>query len=159
MAGYKLATVQTAQGPRAAAVINDAVYDVAALTGNASYVSVQDVLNDWDNAHRALDAASKSPKGQGQPVAQAKLLAPLPLPGVIYCAGANYQDHAEEMWKAVRPAAGARPAHARPQAVVLHQVVARRHRSGRDGQDFALLEEDGLGNRACGRDRPQGEAI
>jgi 2-keto-4-pentenoate hydratase/2-oxohepta-3-ene-1,7-dioic acid hydratase in catechol pathway len=100
MAGYKLATVQTAQGPRAAAVINDMVYDVAALTGHASYVSVQDVLNDWDNAHRALDAASKAPKGQGQPLAQAKLLAPIALPGVIYCAGANYQDHAEEMWKA-----------------------------------------------------------
>ena len=100
MAGYKLATVQTAQGPRAAAVINDAVYDVAALTGNASYVSVQNVLDDWDNAHRALDAASKSPKGSSTPVAQAKLLAPLPRPAVIYCAGANYQDHAEEMWKA-----------------------------------------------------------
>ncbi len=57
MAGYKLATVQTAQGPRAGAVIGDTVYDVAALTGHASYVSVQDVLNDWDNAHRALDAA------------------------------------------------------------------------------------------------------
>ncbi len=66
-------------GPRAAAVINDAVYDVAALTGNASYVSVQNVLDDWDNAHRALDAASKSPKGQSTPVAQAKLLAPLAL--------------------------------------------------------------------------------
>src|SRR5262245_50040066 len=100
MAGYKLATVETAQGPRAAAVIGDLVYDVAALTGKAGYVSVQDVLNDWDNAHRALDAASKAPKGQGQPLAQAKLLAPLALPGVIYCAGANYQDHAEEMWKA-----------------------------------------------------------
>jgi len=100
MAGYKLATVETAQGPRAAAVIGDAVYDVAALTGNASYVSVQNVLDDWDNAHRALDAASKSPKGASTPLAQVKLLAPLPRPPVIYCAGANYKDHAEEMWKA-----------------------------------------------------------
>src|SRR6478752_4424349 len=97
---YKLATVQTAQGPRAGALIGDQIYDVAALTGQAKYVSVQDVLNDWDAAHKALDAASKSPKGQGTPVAQAKVLAPLPLPPVIYCAGANYQDHAEEMWKA-----------------------------------------------------------
>src|SRR3979409_149508 len=100
MAGYKLASYQSASGPRAGAVIDDKCYDVAALTGHASYVSVQDVLNDWDNAHRALDAASKAPKGQGQPLAPAQLRAPAPLPGPIYCAGANYQDHAEEMWKA-----------------------------------------------------------
>src|SRR4051812_31273056 len=100
MAGYKLATYQTAQGPRAGAVINDTIYEVAALTGKAGYVSVQDVLNDWDAAHAALDAASKAPKGTGQPVAQAKLMAPVPMPGAIYCAGANYKDHAEEMWKA-----------------------------------------------------------
>jgi 2-keto-4-pentenoate hydratase/2-oxohepta-3-ene-1,7-dioic acid hydratase in catechol pathway len=100
MAGYKLATYQTSQGPRAGAVIGDMVYEVAALTGQPGYTGVQQVLDDWDNAHRALDAASKAPKGQGQPVAQAKLFAPLPKPAVIYCAGANYQDHAEEMWKA-----------------------------------------------------------
>lgn len=100
MPGYKLATYQSAQGPRAGAVIDDKVYDVAALTGKANYVSVQDVLNDWDNAHRALDAASKAPKGEGKPVKDTKLLAPIALPGAIYCAGANYRDHAEEMWKA-----------------------------------------------------------
>jgi 2-keto-4-pentenoate hydratase/2-oxohepta-3-ene-1,7-dioic acid hydratase in catechol pathway len=100
MAGYKLATYQSAQGPRAGAVINDLLYDVAALTGRANYVSTQDVLNDWDAAHAALDAASKAPKGQGQALSQVKLLAPVPKPGAIYCAGANYQDHAEEMWKA-----------------------------------------------------------
>ena len=97
---YKLATIQTAQGPRAGALIGEQIYDVAALTGQAKYVSAQDVLNDWDNAHKALDAASKSPKGQATPVAQAKVLAPLPLPPVIFCAGANYKDHSEEMWKA-----------------------------------------------------------
>ncbi len=101
MAGYKLATYQGSDGvARAGAVINDLIYDVAALTGRAGYVSVQDVLNDWDKAHAALDAASKAPKGQGRPLAQVKLKAPLPMPGTIYCAGANYRDHAEEMWKA-----------------------------------------------------------
>jgi len=100
MPGYKLATYQSAQGPRAGAVIDDKVHDIAALTGRANYVSVQDVLSDWDNAHRALDAASKAPKGEGQPLKAVKLLAPIALPGTIYCAGANYQDHAEEMWKA-----------------------------------------------------------
>jgi 2-keto-4-pentenoate hydratase/2-oxohepta-3-ene-1,7-dioic acid hydratase in catechol pathway len=61
---------------------------------------VLDVLADWDTAHKLLDAASKAPKGDGKPVKQTKLLAPVRWPGTIYCAGANYQDHAEEMWKA-----------------------------------------------------------
>jgi 2-keto-4-pentenoate hydratase/2-oxohepta-3-ene-1,7-dioic acid hydratase in catechol pathway len=100
MAGYKLATYESAQGPRAGAVINDLVYDVAALTGQSKYASVLDVLADWDDAHKLLDAAAKAPKGDGKPVKQAKLLAPVRWPGTIYCAGANYQDHAEEMWKA-----------------------------------------------------------
>ena len=100
MAGYKLATYEGVQGPRAGAVINDLVYDVAALTGQPKYASVLDVLADWDTAHKLLDAASKAPKGNGKPVKQTKLLAPVRWPGTIYCAGANYQDHAEEMWKA-----------------------------------------------------------
>jgi 2-keto-4-pentenoate hydratase/2-oxohepta-3-ene-1,7-dioic acid hydratase in catechol pathway len=100
MAGYRLATYESAQGPRAGAVINDTVYDVAALTGQSRYVAVLDVLNDWDAAHKLLDAAAKAPKGDGKPVKQTKLLAPVRWPGTIYCAGANYQDHAEEMWKA-----------------------------------------------------------
>jgi 2-keto-4-pentenoate hydratase/2-oxohepta-3-ene-1,7-dioic acid hydratase in catechol pathway len=100
MAGYKLATYESAQGPRAGTVINDLVYDVAALTGQPKYASVLDVLADWDTAHKLLDAASKAPKCDGKPVKQTKLLAPVRWPGTIYCAGANYQDHAEEMWKA-----------------------------------------------------------
>ena len=100
MAGYKLATYESAQGPRAGAVINDLVYDVAALTSQPKYATVLDVLDDWDVAHKLLDAASKAPKGDGKPVKQTKFLAPLRWPGTIYCAGANYQDHAEEMWKA-----------------------------------------------------------
>jgi len=100
MAGYKLATYESAQGPRAGAVINDLVYDIAALTGRPKYATVLDVLDDWDAAHKLLDAAAKAPKGDGTPVKQTKFLAPLRWPGTIYCAGANYQDHAEEMWKA-----------------------------------------------------------
>jgi 2-keto-4-pentenoate hydratase/2-oxohepta-3-ene-1,7-dioic acid hydratase in catechol pathway len=100
MAGYKLATYESAQGPRAGAVINDLVYDVAALTGQPKYATTLDVLNDWDAAHKLLDAASKAPKGDGKSVKQTKFLAPVRWPGTIYCAGANYQDHAEEMWKA-----------------------------------------------------------
>jgi 2-keto-4-pentenoate hydratase/2-oxohepta-3-ene-1,7-dioic acid hydratase in catechol pathway len=100
MAGYKLATYQSAEGPRAGAVVGDLVYDVAALTGQSKYVSVLDVLNDWDKAHALLDSASKAPRGESKPVAQTKFLAPVRWPGTIYCAGANYKDHVAEMLKA-----------------------------------------------------------
>jgi 2-keto-4-pentenoate hydratase/2-oxohepta-3-ene-1,7-dioic acid hydratase in catechol pathway len=95
--GYKLATYEAVRGPRAGAVVNDLVYDVAALTGRPSYVSVVDVLNDWAGAHKLLDAASKSPSSEGRLLRQAKLLAPVRWPGTIYCAGANYSDHVAEM--------------------------------------------------------------
>src|ERR1700675_3590009 len=40
MAGYKLATYQSADGPRAGLVIDDKVYDAAKLSRNAAYASV-----------------------------------------------------------------------------------------------------------------------
>jgi 2-keto-4-pentenoate hydratase/2-oxohepta-3-ene-1,7-dioic acid hydratase in catechol pathway len=60
------------------------------------------VLNDWPKASRALAQAAKriaTGKGRvkGTPLARVKLLAPILYPGAIFCAGANYRDHAEEM--------------------------------------------------------------
>ena len=158
MAGYKLATYESAEGPRAGAVISDLVYDVAALTGQAKYASVLDVLADWDNAHKLLDAASKAPKGDGKPVKRTKLLAPVRWPGTIYCAGANYQDHAEEMWKAAGQPPQPDPHEPRTETLVLHQGGALSDRPRRESQHLKLLQEDGLGGRARRGDRPQARA-
>jgi hypothetical protein len=51
-AGYKLATYQSKNGPRAALVVEDRVFDAAALTGNATYATVIAILADW----RAVEA-------------------------------------------------------------------------------------------------------
>lgn len=99
MTGYKLATYDSAQGPRAGVVVNERVYDVATLTGEPKYASVLDVLNDWDHAHLLLETASRSPTGEGQPLQQTKLLTPVQWPSTVYCAGANYRDHEAEMRK------------------------------------------------------------
>ena len=40
------------------------------------------------------------PTGEGKPLADVKLHAPLLYPGTIYCAGANYADHVAEMARA-----------------------------------------------------------
>ena len=99
MAGYKLATYQTKDGPRAGLIVDDKVIDAAKATGKAGYASVVGILNDWSKAQGALKAAAaKAGKSKAAiPLTKAKLLAPILWPSTIYCAGANYQDHANEM--------------------------------------------------------------
>jgi 2-keto-4-pentenoate hydratase/2-oxohepta-3-ene-1,7-dioic acid hydratase in catechol pathway len=100
MAGYKLATYQTSDGARAGLVIDDKVYDAAKLTGEPDYASVLGILADWRTARGALKkaaAAAGKSRVKPLPLARTKLLAPVRWPSAIYCAGANYADHAAEM--------------------------------------------------------------
>jgi len=99
-AGYKLATYKTTEGPRAGMVIGEEVFDAARLTGEAAYATVIGIVEDWKAAEGALrKAAAGAAKGRAkrQPLAKTRLLAPLRFPPTIYCAGANYMDHAAEM--------------------------------------------------------------
>jgi 2-keto-4-pentenoate hydratase/2-oxohepta-3-ene-1,7-dioic acid hydratase in catechol pathway len=100
MAGYKLATYQTPDGPRAGLVIDDKLFDATKLTGKAAYASVLGILADWRAAQGALKkavAAAGKSRVKALPLSRAKLLAPVRWPSAIYCAGANYADHAAEM--------------------------------------------------------------
>jgi 2-keto-4-pentenoate hydratase/2-oxohepta-3-ene-1,7-dioic acid hydratase in catechol pathway len=100
---YKLVTYETAQGPRAGVVLHDAVFDLAELTGKPSYATMLGVLDDWVKAEPLIEAAlaKKVEKGSGatpgSPLAKVRLLAPVPYPSAIFCAGANYSDHMAEM--------------------------------------------------------------
>jgi 2-keto-4-pentenoate hydratase/2-oxohepta-3-ene-1,7-dioic acid hydratase in catechol pathway len=99
-AGYKLATYKSSEGPRAGIVIGEDVFDAAKLTGKPAYATVMGILADWKAAdgllRKAAAGAAKS-RAKRQPLAKTKLLAPLRFPSAIYCAGANYADHAAEM--------------------------------------------------------------
>ena len=100
--GYKLVTYASAKGPRAGIVVGERVFDAAALTGQAAYVSVLDILNDWDAAAarcKAAAAKSKDSKAESFALGDTKLLAPVRWPSAIYCAGANFTDHMLEMAK------------------------------------------------------------
>jgi len=103
MAGFKLITYETDEGPRAGAICDDQAFDVAGATGEARYASVLGILADWERAKGALTASAAAP-GANRPGAldraKLRLLAPIPLPGAIYCAGANYRDHVLEMARA-----------------------------------------------------------
>jgi 2-keto-4-pentenoate hydratase/2-oxohepta-3-ene-1,7-dioic acid hydratase in catechol pathway len=100
MASYKLLTYRTGKGPRPGLVMEEEVLDLAELTGRSSYTTMLDVLNEWEAAQTLLDAATakaKEGKIKGIPLGQTKLLAPVLYPSAIFCAGANYVDHMQEM--------------------------------------------------------------
>jgi 2-keto-4-pentenoate hydratase/2-oxohepta-3-ene-1,7-dioic acid hydratase in catechol pathway len=99
MAGYKLATYQSADGPRAGLVVDDKVFDAAKLTGKPGYASVLGILDDWKAAQGALRkaVAGAGKSKTGRPLNRVRLRAPVLWPSAIYCAGANYADHAAEM--------------------------------------------------------------
>jgi 2-keto-4-pentenoate hydratase/2-oxohepta-3-ene-1,7-dioic acid hydratase in catechol pathway len=101
MASYKLATYAGADGPRAGIVVGDELFDAAQLTGRAADATVLGILDDWTTAHDRLAAgAARAAPGAGEPLASVRLLAPVLWPSAIYCAGANYADHAAEMARA-----------------------------------------------------------
>lgn len=100
-AEYKLLTYRSANGPRAGVLVGEHVYDAAGLTGEKRYASVLEILRDWRRAHALLARKAAAPgRVKSVPLARARLLAPLPAPGAIFCAGANYTDHMQEMARA-----------------------------------------------------------
>jgi 2-keto-4-pentenoate hydratase/2-oxohepta-3-ene-1,7-dioic acid hydratase in catechol pathway len=97
---YRLVSYLAANQPRAGIVVDELVFDVAAVTGLSSYTTTLDLLEDWDEAQPILEKAAgraKEHKADGMPLADTKLLAPVLYPPAIYCAGANYADHYKEM--------------------------------------------------------------
>ncbi len=72
--------------------------------------SVLGLLRAWGKAHPLLHAAAqKIQPNDGIALAQVKLLAPILYPGALYCAGANYWDHLEEMAEIAKRVTGKVP--------------------------------------------------
>ncbi len=68
-----------------------------ALPGKAWAASTLAVLGAWHEALPALHALADAPRSATRKLADVRLLAPLLYPPAIYCTGANYTAHAEEM--------------------------------------------------------------
>ncbi|MDE2375319.1 MAG: fumarylacetoacetate hydrolase family protein, partial [Hyphomicrobiales bacterium] len=98
--GYKLATYRSSEGPRAGLVVGEDIFDAAKLTGKPAYGSVTGILADWRRADGVLKKAAAGvgkSRVKRMPLGKTKLLAPVPNPPTIFCAGANYADHAAAM--------------------------------------------------------------
>jgi len=111
MSGYRLVTYRAAKGKSAAGVLfGERIYPAADLAGaGVDASSVLGLLQSWDKVHpRLLRAGKKADPKRGVALAKAELLAPLLYPTALFCAGANYWDHLEEMARA-GAAAGVKP--------------------------------------------------
>ena len=111
MASFRLLTYVKNRSPRAGLLVDDKVVDLdtalrkhARKTGKAlafSGASVRSVIDNWAKARPMLSAVARDGGRRGQPIARTRLLAPMTDVGTIWCAGANYYDHAAEMGTSV----------------------------------------------------------
>lgn len=111
---YRLVSTAVAGGaPQAGVLIGDRVIPAGTLLAGETGIdstSVMGLLRTWDKSHAALQAAAqKAPSDAGAPLAQVKLMAPLLYPGSMFCAGANYWDHLEEMSEIAKRTTGKAP--------------------------------------------------
>ncbi|MBF6568729.1 MAG: fumarylacetoacetate hydrolase family protein [Candidatus Binataceae bacterium] len=96
MPNYRLVTYESEQGPRPAVVADGQVFGFDELGAGSPYRTMPDVLDDWDRAHALIENRTTA-RIAGKPLKSVKLLAPVLYPSSIYCAGANYVDHVQEM--------------------------------------------------------------
>lgn len=95
--GYRLISYRQAGRVQAGVVVDGKVYPAASIVSDvADAGSVLGLLRSWDKAHPKLEAAAKTAQG-GVALADVELLAPILYPGALFCAGANYWDHLEDM--------------------------------------------------------------
>jgi 2-keto-4-pentenoate hydratase/2-oxohepta-3-ene-1,7-dioic acid hydratase in catechol pathway len=109
--GYRLLSYRDEAGdPRAGVLIGDRVHAAASLVSDvADASSVIGLLKVWDKAHPRLHAAAIAGVGGGRPLKEVDLLAPILYPGALFCAGANYWDHLEEMAEIAKRTTGKAP--------------------------------------------------
>jgi 2-keto-4-pentenoate hydratase/2-oxohepta-3-ene-1,7-dioic acid hydratase in catechol pathway len=111
---YRLASyVDTAGQARAGLVVDERVIDVATALGGtvdaslaSSHASVLGVLQHWSELEPMLRSIARGARERpgsiaAQRLSEVQLLAPVLNPGGIFCAGANFRDHVEEMSKAL----------------------------------------------------------
>jgi 2-keto-4-pentenoate hydratase/2-oxohepta-3-ene-1,7-dioic acid hydratase in catechol pathway len=100
MSNYKLGSFALKGEARVGIIVEDAVYDLADASGHAADASMMSLLADWKAAQQRIPSAIGAislRSLQPRSVNEVQWLAPLPVPGTVFCAGANYSDHVAEM--------------------------------------------------------------
>ena len=103
MAAYKLLSYDDDGVIKAGIEVDGFVFNLAsevAFHGPDSGIdgsTLDTAIRRWSDLKPILTKIANSPSTRAKPLDDLKLRAPLNNPGAIYCAGANYYDHAEEM--------------------------------------------------------------
>jgi 2-keto-4-pentenoate hydratase/2-oxohepta-3-ene-1,7-dioic acid hydratase in catechol pathway len=103
VAQYRLVSYRdAARAARPGVLVDDRVFDptplLKDLAPSCDTGSVIGLLRQWDRVHpRLAAAAGEVDPRDGQPIAGILLDAPILYPGALFCAGANYWDHLQEM--------------------------------------------------------------
>jgi len=114
---YAIASYDQGSGPRAALVLDQQLYDVAALGADANPLlqGAQGVMEQWETHRGAVEAlaaklTTERAAGRIQPLAEGsyKLLAPY-RPARIFGAASNYYEHAREMGTKLAPRSESAP--------------------------------------------------
>jgi 2-keto-4-pentenoate hydratase/2-oxohepta-3-ene-1,7-dioic acid hydratase in catechol pathway len=84
----KIALYDDGSGPRTGVVDNDRVIPTGLAGG------MIELITQWDAVRSEL--AARAARGGGVPLAEVRLLAPVPRPGKIFAIGLNYADHVAE---------------------------------------------------------------
>jgi 2,4-diketo-3-deoxy-L-fuconate hydrolase len=103
MGSFRLLSYANADGQTKPGVgVGDFMFDIQAemaihAAGQNVYRTVDEILDDWANAKPLLSKIADNPSTKATKLADATLRQPIQRPGAIYCAAANYYDHAREM--------------------------------------------------------------
>ena len=81
--------------PRAGLLQNGRVHDIAGVLQDVNLATMRAVLDRWDEVAGRL--RTLAPSEGGTSLEDCRLCAPVPNPGAVYCAGANYRDHVVNM--------------------------------------------------------------
>jgi 2-keto-4-pentenoate hydratase/2-oxohepta-3-ene-1,7-dioic acid hydratase in catechol pathway len=115
VAEYRLVSYRDGAAAKPGVLVNDRVFAPARLLNDVGQTcdtaSVIGLLRQWDKVHpRLAAAASEVDPGDGLPLADMMLDAPILYPGALFCAGANYWDHLQEMAEIAARTTGKAPA-------------------------------------------------
>jgi hypothetical protein len=103
MIKFSLATLKTAEGPKAALLVDDQYYLLRELQPPLRDVSTKQLLEEWPRAFPMLEqVVTNLSEGRldhvvGVPVGTAELLTPVIFPNKLMAVGANYSGHLKEM--------------------------------------------------------------
>jgi 2-keto-4-pentenoate hydratase/2-oxohepta-3-ene-1,7-dioic acid hydratase in catechol pathway len=98
----RLATIPTAQGPRAAVLKGSHLIELHATDASLPK-SVRELLEGGPEALRRAAQAAEKPGAVRHEESRVQLLAPIPDPRKIICIGLNYRDHAAESGAPIPP--------------------------------------------------------